>query len=261
MINTMLLIASALFKDEIVRYRVDDERLELTFPNQVVVITNYEGMDYMENLREAFLATSRMCAIRNVDADEKLLCLDSDYVNQLVKGHLEFTGNIEDVLGECHLMFVNRNEAEKNYKVKQLVVYLEICYNDSVLIYQRSSEGESKLDGNWGFIGGHINVTDGLELNNNTIKKAAFREYQEELKDWGGYDTTIVPSNFIPYKLINLNTNDVSKLHVGVVCKVNLRLPLTNSAKRYLWTIRRNNHQVSKLNYEDWLKEYFKSLP
>jgi predicted NUDIX family phosphoesterase len=123
-----------------------------------------------------------------------------------------------------NICVLNKSEAENNYKYKQLIVYVVIKYDDQYLGYQRTEKSdENRLRTKISIgIGGHININDKQQLTLFTdtnsekevfIQEAARREINEELKLGTTEDKDIRILGFI-----NDNTDDVGKVHFGIVC-------------------------------------------
>jgi len=111
---------------------------------------------------------------------------------------------------------------------QQIICYLVIVNEDKFFVYQRKIEDpkypEKRLEGKISVgIGGHINPGD-------TLMGSLYRELQEELvitlnskelKDVITSNNSI--SNYLnikPVALIKDDTNDVGKVHLGLVCIV-----------------------------------------
>lgn len=110
--------------------------------------------------------------------------------------------------------FMDRAEAEDDPSHKQIIPYCVFRYQDSYLHYTRGkSSGESRLhaQGSVG-IGGHINPVDAKEehLGLDTYFAAVERELVEELVINGSHSNSIIG-------LINDDSNEVGKVHLGVV--------------------------------------------
>lgn len=105
----------------------------------------------------------------------------------------------------------NRPECETNYNLKQLICYGFITYKDKIFITQRlNKQAETRLHNLYSIgIGGHCNpidspmsILDKLELN-------MMRELHEEVN--------IENYNINLYGFINDDTNDVGKVHLGII--------------------------------------------
>ncbi len=118
--------------------------------------------------------------------------------------------------------FTPRGPAETNPALKQLIPYAIFTYEDKVLRYTRGGKsGEQRLAAKMSIgIGGHINDTDGTHgaFNNSTYLNAVNREISEELQLGGPFSQKAVA-------LLNDDSNDVGKVHLGVVHIVRLSSP------------------------------------
>lgn len=110
--------------------------------------------------------------------------------------------------------FLSRDEAEEDPGHKQIIPYAIFRCGDRYLHYVRGgSGGEKRLvaKGSIG-IGGHINDDDhaAASLDKDTYTVGVEREVAEELVIEGGHRQKVVG-------LINDDSNDVGKVHLGVV--------------------------------------------
>lgn len=96
------------------------------------------------------------------DAIEAILC-------EIVVGH--------------NLLYIDREEAEKNENYLQVIPYTVIWRGREVFCYQRTKKGgESRLHDKWSLgVGGHINPIDGRSNIRETYWKAFQRELKEEV--------------------------------------------------------------------------------
>jgi predicted NUDIX family phosphoesterase len=112
--------------------------------------------------------------------------------------------------------FMARPEAEKNPAYKQLIPYVIMAYEDTYLCYIRGKGvDEKRLAQKVSIgIGGHINPTDAMKLSSNDLHKvylnAVAREVAEEVVVETEYEDNIVG-------LINDDSNEVGKVHLGVI--------------------------------------------
>lgn len=118
--------------------------------------------------------------------------------------------------------FTPRGPAEENPALKQLIPYLVFRSGDRILHYVRGgSSGEKRLaaKGSVG-IGGHINDGD-LHIETfdaRAYRSAIEREIAEEVRLDGGFTDRVAG-------LINDETTDVGRVHLGVVHVVDLESP------------------------------------
>jgi len=112
--------------------------------------------------------------------------------------------------------FMRRADAETDPGFKQLIPYVIMRCGDSVLSYVRGQRaGETRLVGQRSIgIGGHINPIDEAPLFGgdfrDTYLTAVKREVAEEVNVEAEFTDTIVA-------LLNDDTNEVGKVHLGVV--------------------------------------------
>ncbi len=159
--------------------------------------------------------------------------------------------NIFSSVPSEEVFVASRPFLEKDRYYQQIIPYVIITQEDKFLAYTRkTSGGESRLHRkvSIGF-GGHIDFEDIVSNNDNvillqeSIEVAASREILEEL----GLDEDIPSRNIIG--TINDRSNDVGKVHVGAVVKLESDWELDN------YTI---EDQIELLGYKtlDELKEY-----
>jgi predicted NUDIX family phosphoesterase len=123
-------------------------------------------------------------------------------------------GYLETILDPANNFFMDRGKAEDDPSFKQIIPYALFHHNGKYLHYTRGkSGGESRLhaQGSVG-VGGHINPVDERAdpLGKATYLAGVEREIDEELNITGGHQNRIVG-------LLNDDSNDVGKVHLGVV--------------------------------------------
>lgn len=120
------------------------------------------------------------------------------------------------LLDRANNFFTPRGPAETDPSMKQIIPYVVFVHGDRVLHYVRGKKaGEQRLvaKGSIG-IGGHMNNED-EDLFNQGVDRASYvagvhREIAEELRLGAKYSDHIVA-------LLNDDSNDVGKVHLGVV--------------------------------------------
>ena len=121
---------------------------------------------------------------------------------------------LEAILDPANNFFMDRAKAEEDPSFKQIIPYALFHHHGHYLHYTRGkSGGESRLhaQGSVG-VGGHINPIDERAdpLGRETYLAGVEREIDEELNITGGHQNRIVA-------LLNDDSNDVGKVHLGVV--------------------------------------------
>ena len=116
-------------------------------------------------------------------------------------------------------LFLPRSKAEDDPTHKQIIPYSVFTCGDRILHYVRGAKsGEKRLvaKGSIG-IGGHINDRDEslFSFDREAYRAAVRREIEEELRFEGGYTDRIAA-------LINDDSNEVGRVHLGVVHLVRL---------------------------------------
>jgi len=122
--------------------------------------------------------------------------------------------------------FITRKEAENNPDYKQLIPYALLHHKDSVFVYRRGKLlTEKRLLGNYSIgIGGHIGITD-PGLFGTTYEDGLKREINEEVIIESPYTQRIVA-------LLNDDSNDVGRVHFGIVHVLTLEKPLVKPKEK-----------------------------
>jgi predicted NUDIX family phosphoesterase len=115
--------------------------------------------------------------------------------------------------------FMPRSRAEQDPDFKQIIPYVVFTFDGMVLRYVRGAKsGEKRLvaKGSIG-IGGHINDRDEslFSFDEEAYRAAVRREIAEELRFEGPYEDRLAA-------LINDDSNDVGRVHLGIVHIVEL---------------------------------------
>jgi predicted NUDIX family phosphoesterase len=131
----------------------------------------------------------------------------------------------------AHLEPKLRSVAEHDYDTKQLVVYVLINHGETFLSYQRTPKTtETRLKALYSIgIGGHVNVDDQIQPTLFGVKEAAWKDFvlkavRREISE----EVQIEGANAQEPRLIcfvNDDSNDVGKVHFGVVFVVKLAKP------------------------------------
>lgn len=127
---------------------------------------------------------------------------------------------LEAFLKRENNLFLPRSQAENDPTHKQIIPYAVFTCEGKILHYVRGSKsGEKRLvaKGSIG-IGGHINDGDEnlFSFDHEAYRAAVHREIEEELKFEGGYEDRVAA-------LINDDSNEVGRVHLGVVHIVTLK--------------------------------------
>ncbi|MBP7854770.1 hypothetical protein KAZ82_02405 [Candidatus Babeliales bacterium] len=111
-----------------------------------------------------------------------------------------------------HVSFMPRAHAETNPEYKQIIPYLIFLVNEKIFVMQRkATASEQRLANKISIgIGGHIRQDDIADHN---ILQWANREFHEEVTYYGAQQLEILG-------ILNDDTNDVGKVHMGVVILV-----------------------------------------
>ena len=118
------------------------------------------------------------------------------------------------ILSRGNNFFLPRAQAEKDPAYKQIIPYVLVAFENSVLHYVRGKKaGEQRLvaKGSIG-IGGHMNETDEsfFALDEAAYRAGVEREVNEEIRIDTRFDDRIVA-------LLNDDTTEVGRVHLGIV--------------------------------------------
>lgn len=152
-----------------------------------------------------------------------------------LKKHADFQGflplaedEVQRLYDAINVFGMDRDKAEHDPTFKQLIAYSAIRSGDQFLTYLRGKDlGEARLHGNRSIgIGGHINSDDSANLFlDDHLKVAAFREVDEEVRIPEKYNLRLAG-------LLNDDSNDVGKVHLGLVYVADLEEPEVKKRER-----------------------------
>jgi predicted NUDIX family phosphoesterase len=167
-------------------------------------------------------------------ADEKYL---EEYVLAFPTQLLEQMGKFQGVSFELkkyfdiihnpkNHTFLKRKDVENNPAYKQLIPYALLHCGNDVFVYRRGKLlDEKRLLGNYSLgIGGHISVTD-PGLFSTTYEDGLKREINEEVTIESPYTQRAVA-------LLNDDSNEVGKVHFGVIHVLTLEKPLVKPREK-----------------------------
>lgn len=161
--------------------------------------------------------------------------------------HMEPARYLSEI--ESSASFRPRSSVEDDHLFKQLIPYVIITHNGSVLSYRRGARSsESRLTGNRSIgIGGHVSVTD-PNLFSSSYSQAMYRELQEELYIESTYTIK-------PVAMLNDDSNEVGKVHFGLIHVLNLNEPRVVSNEQAICDLRflSKEQLVNTIeDYENW---------
>jgi predicted NUDIX family phosphoesterase len=148
-------------------------------------------------------------------AEERVLCFERRLLEQLgvFQGlSFEVAKYLPVVTSSSRLVYLNRTDAEKDRRYKQLIPYVLLVCNGKILRYRRGRGGqETRLHGLYSVgVGGHISDTDdGLFSKDVGYRDGMRRELKEEV-DVEAVDEAAVA-------VINDDSTEVGYVHFGVV--------------------------------------------
>ena len=127
---------------------------------------------------------------------------------------------IEAFMTRQNNFFLPRSRAEQDPAFKQIIPYVIFTFEGTILRYVRGAKsGEKRLVDKASIgIGGHINDSDEslFSFDKDAYRAAVHREVAEELKFEGRWEDRLTA-------LINDDSSEVGKVHLGVVHVVALR--------------------------------------
>lgn len=150
---------------------------------------------------------------------------------------------------EREYRFIRRSEVEEDPNYKQLIPYVILHHNNTILSYRRGTLlSEKRLLHNYSIgIGGHISVDD-PNLFTTSYEEGMRREVQEEI-----YIDTKYKSNSVA--LLNDDSNEVGKVHFGVIHVFDLEEPRIRKKEKSIneqTFITLSKIKVDIEKYENW---------
>lgn len=126
---------------------------------------------------------------------------------------------LETLLDPMHTLYLARPDAEEDPSYKQLIPYCIFRHGDSIFHYTRGTkQGEARLHAKKSVgVGGHISTLD-RDSQQETYLAGMERELDEEVSIETGYREQLIG-------LLNDDSNDVGKVHLGVVHVFDLDQP------------------------------------
>jgi predicted NUDIX family phosphoesterase len=168
--------------------------------------------------------------IGSVVKQEKVLVVAMNHLGNFVRPNCtNVSGNIADFLDTVQKegRFIPRVTAENDFNFKQVIPYIYISHGGNIYLTNRkSTQSESRLHNKYSLaVGGHINEFDN-ELDNkldiegieNIVQNGMLRELNEEVIVDSGDILEISAKG-----LISDDTNEVGRVHIGVVYQVSLK--------------------------------------
>ena len=169
---------------------------------------------------------------------------------------------------ENHIVWMPREQAEKDSSYKQPIPYVTIIADNKVALFQRFKGGEDRLAGKYTIgIGGHVERCDALF--DGHIKKIIFTAFQREVAE-----EIIIDKSFhqkmiylcfneeMPYielyKQEENNTGGVNNVHIGLSYSIKLKKPVEIKPKgdelKFVgwYTIEELLEEDIKSKLEDW---------
>lgn len=138
---------------------------------------------------------------------------------------------LPELLAPSNTSFMPRSKAEVDPSFKQLIPYSILTANRKILRYFRGSgSGEARLHAKGSIgVGGHINSGDVISssVDRSVYERAVDREINEELHGLPAFTEKIVA-------LLNDDSNDVGKVHLGVVHHFQLESDSVSAAESAL---------------------------
>ena len=126
---------------------------------------------------------------------------------------------LKTLLDPVHTIYLARPDAEEDPSYKQLIPYCLFRHGDLIFHYTRGTkQGEARLHAKKSVgVGGHISTLD-RDSQQETYLAGMERELDEEVSIETGYREQLIG-------LLNDDSNDVGKVHLGVVHVFDLDKP------------------------------------
>ncbi len=126
---------------------------------------------------------------------------------------------LKTLLDPVHTIYLARPDAEEDPSYKQLIPYCLFRHGDLIFHYTRGTkQGEARLHAKKSVgVGGHISTLD-RDSQQETYLAGMERELDEEVSIETGYREQLIG-------LLNDDSNDVGKVHLGVVHVFDLDQP------------------------------------
>ena len=187
--------------------------------------------------------------------NERVLCVPTDAVKQIgeFQGFSpEWAKYLHNLLKSGLASFELRKHVETDPRFKQIIPYMVIEYRNpdlrtqSILRYCRTKHsGEARLRGKITIgIGGHINPVDGIDDPTLAFEMGWRRELREEVRIDARYEIA-------PIGVLNDDSDDVGKVHFGVVLRVGVSKPCVYP----------NNHESIEMFFDDAKNYPFPATP
>ncbi len=186
--------------------------------------------------------------------EEYVLVFPTQLLDQIGKFQgvsFELDKYLDIILNPKNHTFLKRKDAETNPAYKQLIPYALLQFKDTFFVYRRGKLlAEKRLFGNYSLgIGGHISVTD-PGLFSTTYEDGLKREINEEVLIESHYTQRVVA-------LLNDDSNDVGKVHFGIVHVLSLEKPLVKPREKSINETKFLNINTLKKDietFENWSK-------
>jgi len=187
--------------------------------------------------------------------EEKVLVIPRHRLNTKILGHgfEACKDELEGILKSPDLFFLERNLDETNPVYKQLIPYVVLFQGNKIFHYLRGKAGsESRLVSKRSLgVGGHISEDD-AGFAKNLYEEGFWRELSEEV---GLLRGAKLPD---PVGFINDDTNEVGKVHIGVVHLLEITCGEIKSFEKQLLDVRLSN--INELQMEIHLFETWSQM-
>lgn len=173
------------------------------------------------------------------------------------EGFKSDVSQLTELLKPENMMFKPRSEMETDPTYKQLIPYVIFKWQGMLFQYRRGGgQGESRLHSKYSLgIGGHISQQDDT-VEADPLTAGAFREISEEVEIHGKWNLSAIG-------LVNDDSTEVGKVHLGVVLGCELSLPAVKAREEGIEDakfIRAGLLADRMEEFETWSQLCFKSL-
>ena len=178
--------------------------------------------------------------------EEYVLVFPTQLLEQIGKFQgisFELDKYLDIILNPKNHTFLKRKDAETNPAYKQLIPYALLHCGNKFFVYRRGKLlAEKRLLDNYSLgIGGHISVTD-PGLFGSTYDDGLKREISEEVTIESLYTQRVVA-------LLNDDSNDVGKVHFGIVHALTLEKPLVKPREKSINETKFSRYQRTPKRY------------
>jgi predicted NUDIX family phosphoesterase len=176
----------------------------------------------------------------------KIFALPTPACQPLPECGIVIPGDLDFIL-EAPFLCSERAPLEKDFSWKQIIPYIILVHTGKVLVYQRVTGDEKRLNGKKSIgIGGHIDEPDG----------SYWAGFQRELLEELSFQNSFLQKHII-YGIVNDDSDEVGRVHLGVVHVVELeagepRVEVKDPKLRGISFATPNSLLIGLPDFENW---------